>query len=152
MWTFNYIHKTNCINSSNLKLISNIYLTMNFVLFCFFKLNFHPGNNDPENFSSCFALDKNENNSLIRWVVVVVEGTGVHSGILRVGCWRAEWSRIIWKIHLLLGRTDLWISCFHISSVIRRLVCAWFGGGWVDGLMVFFHSLIIKEFIMSLHS
>lgn len=29
----------NCINSSNLKLISSIYLTVNFVLFCFFFLS-----------------------------------------------------------------------------------------------------------------
>lgn len=38
-----------------------------------------------ENFSGYFVLDKNENNSLIRRVVVV-EGTRVHTRVVRVEC------------------------------------------------------------------
>ena len=107
-------------------------------VFFFFKLNFHPGNNDPENFSGYFVLAKNENSLIKR--VVVVEETGVHTRVVRVGCWRAEWSRIIWNIHLFLGRTDFWISCFHISSVIKKacLCLVWWGiGGLIDGVLSF---------------
>lgn len=121
----------------------------------YYKLNFHWGNNDPEESSGYLVLMKMKMAPWFgkwlwcwgQWFTWGCEGWVLKNGV----------SKIIWRISFLLRRRiDSWVNCFCMSPVIRRrLACTWLGGGMDrykrDLLMEFSYSFIIQEFIICLY-